>query len=1073
MANDEAKRKAIRLYKAGSLKEALAAARQAAEADARDAAIRNFAGAIALEIGDAATAVSLLSESLHLNRGQAPTHYLIGNAFSRLALYEQAVDSYKEALVLNPRQPDALVNLGIAYRSLRKHSEAERNLRQALDIDPDHPEANHGLALVLDTKSQSDRAEPFARRAVELDHSKIEFVITYGNILRNLRKYADAERVFKAALEYKPNDPSLLCSVGTVLREQNLFDAATEHYERALELAPKSASVLRNAADYFRSKREHERARDAYERLIEVVGDSDIGAFNNLAITLRDLDRFDDAEAMYKKCIELDDDNAYGFNNLAILLMEMGKGKESIEYYQKALDHKPDYKGARSNMMFYMNYLSEYSPQELYEAHREFQRFHVAPEIPGSVYHPNQPDPERKLKIGYLSADFYGHAVSYFIDAALKYHDKENFEVTCYAHVPTPDAITERLKNYVENFRFIHQVKDDELAQIIRDDGIDILVDLAGHTAGNRIDVLALRPAPIQVTWIGYPNTTGLDAVDYRFVDSITDPPGLADEVHSETLWRLPKVFTCYTPSATEEVNTTPPVVKNGYITFGSFNNASKISKLTVESWAKLLHAVPGSRLLLKSASLADNDTCERFKQRFAKQGIDEDRIELHGRMSSSEHMRFYDRVDIGVDPIPYNGTTTSCEALWMGVPIVTFAGDRHAARVTASLLHQVGLGDLVGETLDEYVDKATALAADVPRLTKIREELRERMRQSPLCDGPGHTRDVEQAYREMWRIWCDEADARKAERAKRGWPAEGPYYPPMRLLNGLGNGHVVQIKKALGCMEGTYLLSDAHPLGIRVFPPIHQAKAWHNLFDELESEVVSKRDIGFKEAIFRIYKNVADRDGIILIHPWNHLDFVAVPFLPTPTYLLDTNTALEKYFEINQVFLARHPIGQWSDYLNDTIVGQHIGPEEFLRGYRKYAEFAAEGRVFKVEEFADDPDRMLRDLCDALDLKFDPTYVHRWFVNTHVTGDAQNRILGTRMYEVFEKPIEAKLPAAHLDIIKGNADYAAILDLLGYADDYPVKAESDTIVLERPHDSSKIDEPVGITELPQPHQVD
>ena len=1073
MVNDEAKRNAVRLYKAGSLKEALAAAREAAAANPRDSAIRNLAGAIALEIGDPASAVSLLSESLSINREQAPAQYLIGNAFSRLSLFEQAVDAYKESLKLDPRQPDALANLGLSYRSLAKHSDAERNLRLALDLNPDHPEANHGLALALDSKGQSDRAEPFARRAVELTRQKVEFVVTYGNILRNLRKYVDAEKVFKAALEYKPNDPSLLCSVGTVLREQNLFDAATEHYERALELAPKSPPMLRNAADYFRSKREHERARDAYERLIAVVGDQDVGAYNNLAITLRDLDRFDDAEAMYLKCIELDDDNAYGFNNLAILLMEMGKAKESIEYYQKALDQNPNYKSARSNMMFYMNYLSEYSPQELYAAHREWQRFHVIPELPGSVYHPNKPDPDRKLKIGYLSPDFYGHAVSYFVDAVLKHHDPDKFEVTCYAHVPTPDAITERLKGYVENFRYIHQVKDDELAQIIRDDEIDILIDLAGHTAGNRVDVLALRPAPIQVTWIGYPNTTGLDSVDYRFVDNITDPVGLADEVHTEKLWRLPRVFTCYTPTGKEEVNKTPPATNNGYVTFGSFNNASKISTATVESWSKVLHAVPESKLLLKSASLADKDTCERFKSRFAEHGIEKNRIELYGRMPSSEHLRFYERVDIGLDPTPYNGTTTSCEALWMGVPIITLAGDRHAARVTASLLHQVGLGDLVGETLDEYIEIAKSLANDLPRMTEIRGQLRERMLASPLCDGPGHTKDVETAYREMWQIWCNEAGTRETQREANGWPARAPYKPPIRLLNALGNRHSVQIKKSLGAMENVYLFSDAHPLGIKVFPPIHQAKRWYRLFDESEEEVVSKRDVSFMDAMLRIYRNVSERDGTMLLHPWNHLDFIAVPFLPTPTYALDTNAALEKHFTVEQAFLTRHPIGQWSDYLNDTLVGQHIGPEEFLRGYRRYAEFASQGEMFKVEEFADKPERMIEDICRVLGISFDATFVNRWFVNTHVTGDPQNRNLASRMYETFEVPRTATLPTGHLDIIQNSADYKAILDLLGYENDYPVETESEPRRPEPVSDPSKIEEPMGITELPQPHPVD
>lgn len=1065
-----AKQAAIRYYRSGNLRDALNAALIAVEGDPSDTAIKNLAGAIAGEIGDHATALKHLTASSQINPAQPNVHYLLGNSCYALKMNEQAVAAFNESLKLAPGQPDALVNLGLVLNSMTKFAEAERSLRRALEIAPDHEQGNHALARLLCDKSQPDKAENYAQKALSANPGKVEYITTLGKVMRMNRDFASAEKLYSVALSSRPNNPTLLCELGSVLREQNRFDAADEHYERALELAPKSTKVLRTTADYYRSMRNHEKAVEVYDRLFAIIGEEDLGALNNAAMSLRDLDRFDEAAAMYQKCCDLDKNNAYGFNNLAILKMEMGEAEDSIDLYRQAVEIDPRYKGARSNMLFYMNYVDKFSAKDLFETHMQWAPYHSAIKVDGSDYFANDLDPERKLRIGYISADFYGHAVSYFIQAALEFHDKGKFHVTCYAHVSTPDVITERLQGFADKFRYIHQLKDHEVVDLIQSDEIDILVELSGHTAGNRLTAVSMRPAPIQVTWIGYPNTTGVAEVDYRFVDEITDPPGLADETHSEKLWRLPRSFTCYTPSSNAPVADAPPAVENGYITFASCNNAAKLSDQSIKVWADVLKAVPNSKLSLKSASFVDQGTQRRFADRFQAHGIPEDRLEMRGRIASN-HMLYFNDVDIGLDPFPYNGTTTSCETLWMGVPIITLTGERHASRVTASLLHQVGLGDLAADSTEDYVRIATELANDLERLKDIKTTLRETMRVSPLCDGTAHTEEVERAFREMWRIWCTDAPKREEERAAKGWPVDAPNKPHVSVINGLGNHYLVQLLKAVSVMDGLYLFTDIHPLGMQVFNPITQADKWHGLFNEDELKVISERKSNFKESMAAISNKIAEREGTLVVHPWNHLDYVAAPFLASPSMELDTSKALRDMFTLHEAFVVRHPMGQWHDYLTSTVVGDHVSVSEFLKGYRAMAEAAANDSILHIEDLSDDPDEFLRRLCDAIGIAFDPQYAEKWFMCSSVTGDPLNQTLTNKMFKDFDSPKSARLSPDVVSEIRGSADYHAILALLGYEDDYPVEGDVETpsvhALAEDTGSSS------GITELQPPHFED
>jgi predicted O-linked N-acetylglucosamine transferase (SPINDLY family) len=403
-----------------------------------------------------------------------------------------------------------------------------------------------------------------------------------------------------------------------------------------------------------------------------------------------------------------------------------------------------------------MNYSEHYSQQDIFAESRQWETNHAVLGTARKIDQAHDRDPERRLRIGYVSPNFRRHSVSYFLSPLIAGHDHRLFEVFCYAQVANPDNVTKRFRRLADGWCSTVGMTTSAIADRIRNDGIDILVDLAGHTANNRLLVFAERPAPVQVTWLGYPNTTGLSAMDYRLTDAVADPEGPGDNLHTETLIRLPAGFLCFTPAPETPPVTDPPVLANGHVTFGSFNNPSKVTASVVASWARILEAVPGSRLLLKNRSLADDGTRQRYSALFAERGISEERLIFHAWIASmSGHLGAYGRIDIGLDPFPYNGTTTTCEALWMGVPVITLQGDRHASRVGASILKTVGQGEMIADSVDDYVDAAVKLAENTDALTSLRRDLRPAMAASPLWDAAGFTRDVESAYRDMWRRWC------------------------------------------------------------------------------------------------------------------------------------------------------------------------------------------------------------------------------------------------------------------------------------------------------------------------------
>ena len=475
--------------------------------------------------------------------------------------------------------------------------------------------------------------------------------------------------------------------------------------------------------------------------------------YNELATIYEQQGRLNEAVRYLSDAMKMDPNEPRIWSNLAGDLIKLGQVEKGISLLRKAVEKMTDNNLAYSNLLLYMHYLPDVDASVIFEESRRWASRN-APAHLAKTDHENNPDPDRRLKIGYISPDFRNHSVSYFFEPLLDGHNREEVELYGYGNVMHYDETTDRLKRKFDHYRNIRPLDDKAVAQLVEDDAIDILVDLAGHSGDSRISAMAYKPAPIQVTWLGYPNSTGMSQIDYRLTDSIADPPG-SEKFYAEKLLYLPDGFLCYGPGRMMPPVAELPASKKGCITFGSFNNSSKINPFIIELWARVLKSNEGSCLLLKFKSGGDEEIRNMYLERFEKFGIDRDRIATCGWLQPPAHLEIYKEVDIALDTFPYNGTTTTCQALLMGVPVITMVGKSHMSRVGLSILTRVGLEFFAASTPDEYVAKAVALAAKIDALATIRASMRKRMAASALCNRDRFAETIGQAYRQMWRRWC------------------------------------------------------------------------------------------------------------------------------------------------------------------------------------------------------------------------------------------------------------------------------------------------------------------------------
>ncbi|MCK5565376.1 MAG: hypothetical protein KAJ07_09035 [Planctomycetes bacterium] len=493
------------------------------------------------------------------------------------------------------------------------------------------------------------------------------------------------------------------------------------------------------------------KARNCYESIADSEHKDLI--FNELAHMEMVNGRITKAIQYQQRALDANPENTELMCNLGMFLFYAGKKEQGIEILRQAVEKTPDSVSARSRYLLYLHYQSNPDRQMIFDEHKKFGLLHCDKNFAEKKY-PNTTDPGRKLRIGYISPNFAIHSVAYFFEPLLDACNREKFEVFGYGNVRNPDMFTKRLKNKFDRYRNIFAQSTDKVAQTIEQDKIDILVDLAGHTDGNSLLVLAKKPAPIQATYLGYPNTTGLTTVDYRITDRASNPEG-SEAFYTEQLVRLDKQFLCYRPSEFTIKVAEPAFVKNGYITFGSFNDCRKITPHILDLWALILKRNENSHLLLKFHGGSDKSIKKYYRNEFESRGVDPGRIELHSRKPLGEHLELYSKVDIGLDTYPYNGTTITIESMWMGIPVVTLYGQTHSSRVGLSITSSVDMKQFAAANAEEYVMLATALAGNRNALAKMRNSMRGHLVACGLCDAGRFTKALENEYQKMWNKWC------------------------------------------------------------------------------------------------------------------------------------------------------------------------------------------------------------------------------------------------------------------------------------------------------------------------------
>ncbi len=536
------------------------------------------------------------------------------------------------------------------------------------------------------------------------------------------------------------NQSKDLVEIGNAFFLQGKFDEALRNYRKALCIDKNSAIAYYNIANILARRSKFTVAEKHYKEALRII-DNWPEALNNLGNVLKEQGKNSEAMDCYIKAISLKPEMAEAYNGLANLYQSEGMIKEAINLYNSALKINPHYTEADSNRLLALNYSDDYSPEEIFKEHLSFARH-----FQGDTFSTGFKSlSDKKTKIGYVSPDFRRHSVGYFISPLLENHNHQDFQVYCYSDVPVPDAITEKLRTYADHWIDSCNWDDLTLWKRIKEDRIDILIDLAGHSGYNRLKVFARRAAPYQITWLGYPNTTGLKAMDYRIVDNFTDPVGLTDGFYTEKLIRMRGCFLCFQPPTDAPEIEPPPVKRTGYITFGSLNNLSKLNDFTLDLWADILKTKKDSMLLIKSRALIDPYAKERIVNRFKERGIEAKRLQLLGFVKGfKEHLSIYNSIDIALDTFPYNGTTTTFEALFMGVPVVSLSGKTHASRVGLSILSNMGLSDLAVSDRNHYLTVALNLASDIQALTSFKSSLRNKLLQSILCHKRSFTKEFE-----------------------------------------------------------------------------------------------------------------------------------------------------------------------------------------------------------------------------------------------------------------------------------------------------------------------------------------
>lgn len=789
---------ALDLIDRGDLPGARTLYEQICALDRQNADARMMLGVIHMESGDLAGAESFLRQALVLQPAFPEALSYLGNLLRAQGKLTEAVACLEQAAQLQPDYAEAWVMLGGLHGLLGNHEPAETSSRRALALLPDSVEAVMNLANAILPRGKLDEAaacyekviqmqpglalawfmlgrtrgrqgmfdmtERCCREAIRLNPSLTEAHLDLGNALIHLGRLEEAADIFQRMVSEKPDLAEAHYCLGSASMARGMPDQAVECYQRAIALRPDYPEAHGALGHAFQVQRKYQEALQAYKKSLELAPEA-AATHNNISYVYKILGQLDEAEASLREALRIAPDMAEAHSNLGSVYELQGRVEEAIACFRRTLELKPGFVQAHSNLLLALNYLPAYEPGQIYEEHLAWARQHER-SVPRAVLPSITPDAGRRLRIGYVSPDLRNHPVAFFMEPIFRNYDRQGFEVFCYADLAKADAVTERLRGHADHWHDIYGLSDQQVKQQILSDQIDILVDLAGHTGNNRLLLFAMKPAPIQVTYLGYPTTTSLSAMDYRLTDAVTDHPDDAG-YYSEKLLYLKDGFCCYAPPVDAPAVSPLPARERGYVTFASFSNLVKINDRVMDLWCQVLRASPASRFLLFRHTLKGS-TRDRFLKMFEERGVPGDRVEVLGDVPArymhlpvgKRYIGLYQDIDIVLDTFPWNGHTITCENLWMGVPVVTLAGDRHVGRIGASVMQAIGLMDLVARTPDDYISIASRLAGNLDELEQLRAGLRERMRRSRLCDGRQFTKNLETAYRDIWQKWCEKPAA-------------------------------------------------------------------------------------------------------------------------------------------------------------------------------------------------------------------------------------------------------------------------------------------------------------------------
>jgi predicted O-linked N-acetylglucosamine transferase (SPINDLY family) len=644
--------------------------------------------------------------------------------------------------------PEAL-KLAVSHHGAGRLDQAEELYRLILRAEPNNPEAMQIYGALLSQRGRHDEALDLIERAIKLEPNAAHYHANRGLVLFNMGLTDQAIEAYQKALALNPLVRNVHYNLGNAMLRNGQVDEAITYYRKAIELWPNDPTAYCNLGGAYLRQERLADAAAMFKRAVQVRPDY-AEAMTNLGVTLARDKKLDEALEWYRRAAELRPQVPEVVNNYAGALKDAGRLDEALAWYRRAIVVNGS-SLVHSNLVYLLHFHPDFDRQAIATELARWNEMHARPLAKDIQVHLNHSVPDKKLKIGYVSPFFYYQAEANFVLPLLACHDREKFEIHCFASVRKPDEYTEQHKKFADVWHDVSRDSDADLAKRIRGVPIDILVDLAMHLGENRLLAFARKPAPVQVTWLAYPGSTGLTAIDYRLTDSIMDPPKFDDSVYSERTIRLPGCWVCFDPLSIAEQR---PLAQSLPVTFGSLNNPCKNNPKTLRIWAQVLRNVPDSRLLMLVVSESHRAQIRRL---FDEAGVKPNRIEFVGTCSREEYLREYDRIDIGLDPLPYNGITTTCDALWMGVPVVTLTGLTAPSRAAGSVLTSAGLPELVANTPERFVQIAGDLGKDIPRLMEYRAGLRKKVLDSPLTDGPGFARAVETAYREMWEKWCVE----------------------------------------------------------------------------------------------------------------------------------------------------------------------------------------------------------------------------------------------------------------------------------------------------------------------------